>query len=124
MACKTICRLCDKLIVSTGLSIAGTGELLVNIPAGSYAEGEKYCIVIAQTIPASATINARVLITIGNGSQSYPLITKNGRNVTASMINTRTRYSTTVVTNATGGAFRLMGCLPKNDSLRALDGSN
>ena len=68
MACKNVCKLCDKLIISTAVTFtAGTG-LIITIPEGSYNDGEKYCIVIAQTIPAETTISAPVFIQIGTGS--------------------------------------------------------
>ena len=125
MSCKNICKLCDKLIISNSVSVAGGGELIINLPAGSYANGEKYCIVVAQTIPATATVNAPVYISIGTGSQSYQLVTKCCQPVIASQIRTRTKYSTRVVTTTTGGVFRLLGdigCEPT--TLSAINGTN
>lgn len=110
MACKTICRLCKRLILSQSVTYA-SGVLTIDIPTGVYASGEKYCIVVAQPIPATTILNAPVIISI-NGTGTYPLVTKCCEQVVASAIRTRTRYSTTVVTNATGGSFRLMGDLP------------
>ena len=72
MACKNVCRLCPRLIISQAVTFAD-GTLTVNIPAGSYANGEKYCIVVAQTRPATTTIDAPVVITIGAGTETYPL---------------------------------------------------
>lgn len=124
MACKNICKLCDKLIISNSVTVAGDGNVIVNIPAGSYLNGEKYCIVIAQAIPATATVNAPVYISIGTGSQSYQLVTKCCQPVLASQVRTRTKYSTHVVTTPTGGVFKLMGelcCQPT--TLAAIDGT-
>lgn len=123
MACKNICRLCDRLILSEAVTFTEP-NLIVNIPAGSYANGEKYCIVIAQTIPDTATINAPVVITIGDGTETYPLITACCQPVTASSLRNRTKYSTRVVTTATGGSFKLLGeiCNMPNNDLRAIDG--
>lgn len=124
MACKPVCRLCDRLIISQGVTFAG-GVLTVNLPAGSYQNGEKYCIVIAQAIPDATTINAPVVITIGAGTVQYPLTKCNCAQVTACGIRTRTRYSTVVSTNATGGSFKLLGkpcCAPSN-ALAAIDGT-
>jgi len=45
MACKPVCRLCDRLVISAAVTFTG-GNLVVNLPAGSYRNGEKYCIVI------------------------------------------------------------------------------
>lgn len=124
MACKPVCRLCDRLIISQSVTVAG-GVLTVNLPAGSYQNGEKYCIVIAQAIPDTTTINAPVVITIGTGTVQYPLTKCNCAQVTACGIRTRTRYSTVVSTNATGGSFKLLGktcCAPRN-ALAAIDGT-
>ena len=124
MACKPVCQLCDNLVISTAVNYDGT-NVIVGLPAGSYENGCKYCIVIAQAIPASATINAPVVFSIGTGTERYPLTTSCCRPVTACGIRTRTRYSTCVVTNSTGGTFRMIGkpcCMPNND-LAAIDGT-
>lgn len=124
MACKANCRLCRRLIISQSVTFAD-GTLTVNIPAGAYEAGCKYCLVIAQSIPTAATIAAPVVITIGTGTQTYPLTTANCAQVTACGIRTRNRYSTVVLTNATGGAFRMLGrpsCSP-DYSRAAIDGT-
>ena len=72
MSCKPVCRLCDKLVISQSVSFTG-GNVEINLPAGSYNNGEKYCIVVAQSIPTTATIGAPVVITIGSGTETYPL---------------------------------------------------
>lgn len=123
MACKPVCKLCDKLIISSAVTFTG-GNLIINIPAGSYGNGCKYCIVVAQAIPETTTINAPVFITIGTGTVQYPLTKCNCAQVTACSIRTRTKYSTVVSTNATGGSFRLLGrtCCAPNNNLTAIDG--
>lgn len=125
MACKNVCNLCDRLVISQAVTFAG-GTLTVNIPAGSYADGCKYCIVVAQAIPAETTITAPVVITIGDGTAEYPLTTCGCAQLTAASLRTRTRYAVRVATTATGGAFRLMGraaCAPSN-ALAAIDGTD
>ncbi len=72
MACKPVCRLCDRLIISQAVTFTD-GTLIINLPAGAYNNCRKYCIVIAQAIPAATTINAPVVITIGAGTEQYPL---------------------------------------------------
>lgn len=124
MACKNVCKLCDRLIISQAVTFAG-GTLIINLPAGSYQNGQKYCIVVAQSIPDTATINAPVVVTIGTGTVQYPLTKCNCAQVTACGIRTRTKYSTVVGTTATGGTFRLLGrpaCAP-NNALAAIDGT-
>lgn len=124
MACKPVCKLCDKLVLSQSVSFTG-GNLEINLPAGGYNNGEKYCIVVAQAIPDTTTINAPVVITIGAGTALYPLTKRNCAQVTACGIRTRTRYSVCVVTNATGGGFRMLGqpCCSPSNNLTSIDGT-
>ncbi len=124
MACKAVCKLCDRLVLSQAVTFAA-GTLTVNLPAGSYNNGEKYCIVIAQAIPAATTITAPVVVTIGTGAETYPVLGNCCQQITACGLRTRTRYATRVVTDATGGSFRLVGrasCTP-NYSLASIDGT-
>lgn len=124
MACKNNCKLCNRLIISTAIAFTG-GNLIVTIPAGSYRDGEKYCLILAQTIPSTTTINAPVVIQIGTGTQQYPLQNRCCAQVTACGVRTRTRYSTRVVTSATGGAFKMLGnpaCSP-NNRLTSINGT-
>lgn len=122
--CNNPCRLCNRLIISQAVTFAG-GTLTINIPAGSYQDGCKYCIVVAQAIPADTTITAPVVITIGDGDVEYPLNNLCCAQVMACSIRTRTRYPVRVVTTSTGGSFRLLGhaCCAPNSSLTAIDGT-
>lgn len=123
--CKNVCKLCDRLVISQAVTFAD-GTLTVNIPAGSYANGCKYCLVIAQTIPAATTITAPVVITIGDGTVEYPLVNQCCAQVTACALRTRTRYATVVSTSATGGSFKMLGrgCCAPNNALAAIDGTD
>jgi hypothetical protein len=124
MACKNVCRLCDRLIISQAVTFAD-GTLTINLPAGSYGDGCKYCIVVAQAIPAATTITAPVVITIGAGTEEYPLTGCDCAQLMACSIRTRTRYATRVATTATGGTFKLLGkaCCAPNNALAAIDGT-
>ena len=117
--------MCDRLILSTAVAFtAGTG-LVITIPEGSYADGEKYCIVVAQAIPDATTINAPVFIQIGTGTELYALNKCDCTQATACSIRTRTKYATRVETSATTGVFKLLGniaCAP-NNNLTAIDGT-
>lgn len=123
--CKTTCQLCPRLIISQAVTFAAD-TLTINIPAGSYQDGCKYCIVVAQAIPDATTINAGVVITIGAGTVEYPLTDRDGAQLTAAALRTRTRYATRVSTTATGGAFNLIGkaCCAPDNSLTAIDGTD
>ena len=124
MSCKNICKLCPRFVISQAVTYAD-GVLTVNLPAGSYCNGGKYCIVIAQSIPSTAIIGAPVVVTIGTGTVQYPLIKCNCKQVTACALRTRTRYSTVVETTPTGGSFKLLGrpCCEPNNDLTSIDGT-
>lgn len=124
MACKTVCKLCDNLIISTAVTFT-SDNLVITIPAGTYENGKKYCIVIAQSIPSTTTINAPVYIQIGAGTALYPLQKCNCSQATACSVRTRTRYSTRVATTPTGGSFRLLGelCCAPNNNLLSINGT-
>lgn len=124
MACKNVCRLCNHLAISTAVAFTD-GNLVITLPANSYQDGEKVCIVIAQTIPAETTINAPVVVQIGTGTELYPLTTRNCAQVSACGVRTRTRYATRVVTSAVGATFRMLGnpsCSP-NYNLQSINGT-
>lgn len=118
------CKLCPRLVISQAVTFAAD-TLTVNIPAGSYDNCGTYCIVIAQAIPDAATITAPVVITIGAGTEEYPLLRCDGSQVVAAGLRTRTRYAARVATSATGGVFRLLGriCCTPDNNLTAIDGT-
>lgn len=124
MSCNNICTLCKRLIISQAVTFAD-GTLTINLPAGSYNNGERYCIVVAQTIPAATTITAPVVITIGDGTEEYSLLGNCYQTITAASIRTRTKYPTRVVTDGNTGTFRVtqpIACGPKY-SLASIDGT-
>ena len=124
MACKNVCRICDHLAISEAVAFTG-GNLVITLPENSYRNGEKVCIVVAQTIPEETTITAPVVIQIGTGTEQYPLTTRCCAPVTACGIRTRTRYATRVVTSAAGAVFRMLGspaCQP-NYNLESINGT-
>lgn len=118
------CKLCDRLVFSESVTFDGT-NLVINIPAGSYQRGCKYCIVVAQAIPSTVTINAPVVVTIGTGTVLYPLDKCDCTQATACAIRSRTRYAVVVNTTATGGTFKLLGkiCCAPNNALTSIDGT-
>jgi len=74
MSCQNVKTLCKRLVISESVTFADN-TLLINIPAGSYGDGEKYCIVVAQNLPDATTITAPVAITIGaDTATTYPLV--------------------------------------------------
>lgn len=120
--CNKKCnRLCPNLIISdavTLVTVSGTDTLLVDIPAGTYKNGCKYCIVVAQSIPTTVPIGTPVAVSIGgNTTTVYPLTNRCCAQVTACAIRTRTRYPVCVSTSATVGSFKVLSglsCAPNN----------
>lgn len=112
MSCQNVKTLCKRLVISESVTFADN-TLLINIPAGSYGDGEKYCIVVAQNLPDATTITAPVAITIGaDTATTYPLMNCDCTTVYACQINRRTRYSVCVNTGIADGVFKLLGKLP------------
>lgn len=110
MSCPTVKCLCDNLVISQAVTFADN-QLTINIPSGTYENGQLYCIVVGQSIPTTTTISAPVVITIGDSTTTYPLLNSNCTNVEAYQINSRTRYMTKVYTNIQSGVFKLIGNL-------------
>lgn len=111
MNCSNYKKLCNRLVISEAVNFNGT-NLIVDLPQAAYSNYEKYCIVVAQNIPDTTTINAPVVITIGGGTTTYPLLNSDCTTVTARSINRRTRYSVRVRTDITTGSFVMLGKLP------------
>lgn len=124
MACKNVCSLCPRIRISQSITFAG-GNLVVNLPAGSYANGSKICVILAQTIPKTTTISAPVVFTIGTGTQQYQLVNRCCKPVTACGLRTRTRYSIVVETTTTTAIFKMLGspCCQPNNNLASVNGT-
>lgn len=107
------CKLCNRFILSQSITFDGT-SLVVNLPANSYQNGYKYCIVLAQAIPTTTTINAPVVFTIGTGTTQYPFLNCDCTPIRACQVSTRKIYQTRVNTAVSTGVFKYIGkcCLP------------
>lgn len=118
MECVKNCRLCNKFILSQSITYnAGVNQLIVDLPANAYGNGQKYCIVLAQSIPDTTVINAPVVFTIGTDTTTtYPFVNCDCTPVYASQVRTRRVYSTRVNTAVGTGVFKYIGkcCLPSN----------
>ena len=106
--CVKNCRLCDKFILSQTITFDGT-SLVVNLPTNSYGNCQKYCIVLAQSIPEETTINAPVVFTIGTGTTEYPFVNCDCTPILASQVRTRRIYPTRVNTGVNDGVFKYIG---------------
>lgn len=109
-------KLCNNLVISdsvTVVTVDGTDTLVIDVPATTFTDGCRYEIVVAQTIPATATINMPVAISIGGDTTTvYPLVRCDCAQITACAIRARTRYPVLVATNAIGGVFKVLRRLP------------
>ena len=117
--CIDNCSLCKRLIISQAINYdATTNTVIVDLQAGSYGNCCSYCIIFAQSIPASATINAPVVFSIGGGATQYPFLNCDCTPILASQIRTRRKYKTRVNTAVDTGVFKYIGkcCLPSNST--------
>lgn len=120
--CIKNCKLCRNLVISTSVTVVtvdGTDTLVIDIPAGFYANCRKICLVIAQTIPTTATIGTPVAISIGGDTTTvYPIVGCDCAQVTACALRTRKKYPLRISTNSTSAVFKSLGglsCSPSND---------
>lgn len=111
MECVKNCKLCDKFILSQSITFSD-GNLIVNLPQNVYGNCQKYCIVLAQSIPTTTTINAPVVFTIGIGTTQYPFVNCDCTPVLASQVRTRRVYPTRVNTAVNSGVFKYIGKCP------------
>lgn len=114
--CNCNCRLCDNIVISDSVTVAaisGISTLLIDIPTATYRNGDHLCLVVAQAIPDTATINMPVAITIGGDTATvYPFVKQNCAQATACSIRARTRYKLVVQTTPVSAAFKSLSCLP------------
>ena len=108
MSCQNVCKLCPRLIISESVLFdPTTNSLDITIPDNGYRDCDTVCIVVAQAIPSSTTINALVYIVVGG--TRFPLVKCSCSQAVSCEIQTRTKYKTRVVTNTVSGTFRLQG---------------
>ena len=108
--CIQNCRLCRNIVISTAVTVItvdGTDTLVIDIPAGFYPDCRRVCLVVAQTIPTTATITMPVAISIaGDTTTVYPIVNCDCSQVTACAIRTRTKYGLRISTSATSAVFK------------------
>lgn len=117
MNCNRPCnKLCPNYIISdsvTVVTVDGVDTLVIDIPAGTYANCKTYCIIVADPIPTTATVTMPVAISIGGVTTTvYPLVcSRTGLQAVACQVDTRSRYKVCVRTNATTGVFSVLSGL-------------
>lgn len=113
MECIKNCKLCNKLILSTAINYdAATNAVIIGLPANAFENCQKYCIVLAQTIPEAATINSQVFFSIGTNTTQYPFVNKNCVPIYATQIRSRRIYPVKVNTSINEGVFKYIGNCP------------
>lgn len=109
------CRLCRNIVISTAVTVVtvdGVDTLVIDIPAGFYPDCRRVCLVVAQTIPTTATITMPVAISIGGDTTTvYPVVGCDCVQITACAIRTRTKYGLRISTNATSAVFKSLSRL-------------
>lgn len=119
--CNKSCKICDRIVISTSVAVVtvdGVDTLVIDVPAATYRDCQRICLVIAQSIPVTATIAMPVAISIGGDTTTvYPLVRCDCAQVTACSVRTRTRYPLKVSTTSTGGVFKVLrglSCAPNS----------
>lgn len=114
------CQLCRNIVISTAVTVItvdGVDTLVIDIPAGFYPDCRKVCLVVAQTIPTTATITMPVAISIGGDTTTvYPVVACDCSQITACAIRTRTKYALRISTSATSAVFKSLNrlsCYPE-----------
>lgn len=117
--CIKNCHLCRNIVISTSVTVVtvdGTDTLVIDIPSGIYPDCRRVCLVVAQTIPTTATIAMPVAISIGGDTTTvYPIVNCDCSQVTACAIRTRTKYGLRISTSATSAVFKSLkplACYP------------
>ena len=110
---KNCNKLCPRLVISTSVTVVtvdGTDTLVIDIPASTYRNHCKYCLIVAQSIPTTATVSMPVAVSIGGDTTTvYPLVcSKTCLQAVACQVSTRTKYCTVVQTNTVSGVFRVL----------------
>lgn len=119
--CKNSCNECKRKVYSssvTVITVDGVDTLVIDVPEQTFNNCQRGCIVLIQNVPATATINMPVAISIGGDTTTvYPVTDCNCNQITPCALRTRRRYPFKVVTNATGGVFKILknlSCSPNN----------
>lgn len=123
MNCYKILRIDPRSVTPVAVTFAAD-TLTINLPQMAYNVGGVYFLRLTEQIPEATTINAPVVITIGDGTATYPLLSKCGGQVTAASLRSGYSYPLTVV-SGNGGAFKVLDklwCAPV-DAITSVDGA-
>ena len=99
--------------------------LTINLPQRTYNAGCPYFLRLLEPIPDTTTIGAEVVITIGAGTVTYPLVDCMGSPVTAEHLRSGYSYPVAVVSSGTSGAFKVLAplCYSNVNAAFSVDGT-
>ena len=110
--CKNNCDECPRKIYSDSVTVVTVNTvptLVVDVPAQTFTDCSKGCLVITQNIPDTATVYMPVALSIGGVTTTvYPVVDCGCNPVTAPMLRTRRRYPFKVSVNGTNATFRIL----------------
>lgn len=100
--------------------------LTINLPQRTYVQGSPYFIRLVDALPDDTTIGAQVVLTVGAGTVTYPLVDRCGVQVTAERLRSGYSYPVSVVSGGANGAFRLLApiCYSRYGMAFAIDGTD
>lgn len=101
------CKICKHLVASVTVTVTATA-LVINIPERTYDNCEKFCLLVAQEVPATATRGLPVVVTIGTDTTQYPLVNCKGLPVTQEYIGQGNIYKSKVLTTTTSAIIKVL----------------
>lgn len=99
--------------------------LTLNLPQRTYTSGCPYFLRLTEEIPDTATVGAEVVVTIGTGTVTYPLVDLTGVQVTAERLRSGYSYPVAVIGTGANGAFKVLAplCYSKCPGVFSVDGT-
>lgn len=117
--CNNSCNECSRKIYSDSVTVVTVDDvdtLVIDVPAQSFTNCQRGCIVLIQNVPTTATISMPVAVSIGGVTTTvYPVLDCNCNTVTACQLRTRRRYPFVVKVAAGSGTFKILrnlSCAP------------
>ena len=107
MGCYKILRIDPRSITAVAITFAAD-TLTINVPQYTFNAGGVYFLRLTEDIPVAATITSPVVITIGDGTIEYPLLSRCGGQVTAASLRSGYSYPIMLVNGGANGAFRVL----------------
>ena len=102
-----IMRIDPRSVTAETITFAD-GTLTINVPQRTFYAGCVYFLRLVDPIPAATTVNAPIVITIGDGTVEYPLVGFRGAQLTAEYLRSGYSYPITLINSGANGAFKLL----------------